>query len=137
MTKKLLLSKHQQVQLLEAASILVGMHEPEEYENFASSPTPETLHFTNSFDTLNHFAVQSHSNTTTDRSYLISEYPPSLIPSTYSPMPGYVGGYLDVPKKRDVTPEDETDHETRPQQSPDPAGDSSDDEDEEILGKME
>lgn len=129
MTKKLLLSKHQQVQLLEAALILVNMNGPDDIE-FASSPTPETLHFTNSFDLLRNYAVESHDNLGTSRSYLISEYPPSLIPSTYSPMPGYVGGYLDVPKKKSMSPEPE--EQTR-LVSPE----HEDESDDEILGKME
>lgn len=131
MTRKLLLSKHQQVQLLEAASILVNMNGPDDIDHFASSPTPETLHFTSSFDLLVNYAVESQENLGTNRSYLISEYPPSLIPSTYSPMPGYVGGYLDVPKKKSVSPDSEDKSRS---ESPEHDDDSSDDE---ILGKME
>lgn len=143
MTKKLLLSKHQQVQLLEAASILVTMQEPDEYEQFASSPTPETIQFAVSYDTPGRLGADAsvHAfSSPTARSYLISEYPPSLIPSTYSPMPGYVGGYLDVPKKRESSPDDDKDDDdARKHELTDAAGETSDEEDEEdeILGKME
>lgn len=131
MTKKLLLSKHQQVQLLEAASILVGMNDPEETDHFTSSPTPESLQFSTSYDA-NRSYIDTHETSPYHRSHLISEYPPSLIPSTYSPMPGYVGGYLDVPKRRIFREEDESVLE----ESPEPDGNEEEDDDE-ILGKME
>lgn len=131
MTKKLLLSKHQQVQLLEAASILVGMNE-EETEHFVSSPTPESLRFSTSLET-NTTYLDGHESSPYLRSYLISEYPPSLIPSTYSPMPGYVGGYLDVPKKRVVKEE----YESVLEESPEPEGIDEENDDDEIVGKME
>lgn len=103
MTKKLLISKHQQVQLLEAASILVSMTEPEEAE------ASEKLRFSDSFDPSKEYAVDVAEATFIGRSHSISEYPPALIPSTYSPMPGYVGGYIDVPKpkKKTVAPASE------------------------------
>lgn len=132
MTKKLLLSKHQQVQLLEAASILVGMNDLEEGEHFVSSPTPESLRFSTSVETHSAY-LEDHESSPYQRSYLISEYPPSLIPSTYSPMPGYVGGYLDVPKKRVVKEE----YESVLEESPEPEGNEGDEDDDEIVGKME
>lgn len=99
MTKKLLISKHQQVQLLEAASILVSMNEPEEAE------VSENLRFSDTFDSFKDHDIDAPEGSSNRRSYSVSEYPPTMIPSTYSPMPGHVGGYIDVPKpKRELTP---------------------------------
>lgn len=133
MTKKLLISKHQQVQLLEAASILVAMNEPCSPAEVPLSPFSRS--------------VPTPGFTYTEEEVL--QIPGDLIPSSYSPMPGYVGGYIDVPTKKrisrmtsisDITDarnvlkevEEEdlgTEEKTR----------SEDDtnEDEEILGKME
>lgn len=117
MTKKLLLSKHQQVQLLEAASILVGMND--EYDHL-SSLGPESLQF-------------SENGGRAVRLYLVSEYPPSLIPLTYSPMPGCVGGYFDVPKKKSLDlQEDRLDDADR-----DGLDQLDHESDDDILGKME
>ncbi|EEQ37302.1 hypothetical protein EJF18_20209 [Clavispora lusitaniae] len=102
MTKKLLISKHQQVQLLEAASILVGMTDPNHDDSDVS--VREKLRFTDSFDSTREYAVDMADTSSVSRAHSISEYPPSSIPSTYSPMPGYVGGYIDVPKiKKELT----------------------------------
>lgn len=116
MTKKLLISKHQQVQLLEAASILVGMNEPtiDEHE----SPVSESP-FSRSIP---QYTAESEDH--------FLRMPEELIPSSYSPMPGCVGGYIDVPGKKNYTRMESPDEDQAQK------GDVVD-EDEEILGKME
>lgn len=110
MTKKLLISKHQQVQLLEAASILVAMNEPgsvvDERELFGSPFSRSLPHYQMDHD---------------DELLDIPEE--EQIPSSYSPMPGYVGGYFDVPSRKPKPLARESS--------------ASDLVDEEILGKME
>lgn len=88
MTKKLLISKHQQVQLLEAASILVGMNEP-------GSACDDSTH---SSYTRAGYLNESFEN---DGDELLFS---DSIPSSYSPMPGCVGGYIDVPSREFVRP---------------------------------
>lgn len=106
-TKKLLISKHQQVQLLEAASILVGMNEiPEgsrrnsvfQEEDCSNNNTPEPY---NSASPL--FKITEPStgqNYQCQRSNSISQYPPttetsSSIPKTEPGVQYLTGGYLD------------------------------------------
>ncbi|OBA21944.1 hypothetical protein METBIDRAFT_142505 [Metschnikowia bicuspidata var. bicuspidata NRRL YB-4993] len=119
MTKKLLISKHQQVQLLEAASILVGMNEPGTIVDEHEAPVGPSP-FSRS---LPQFTPEHE-----DHHLRMSE---EQIPSSYSPMPGCVGGYIDVPAKKHHTqmesPYEEEEREKR----------EVVDEDEEILGRME
>ncbi|KAF8002957.1 hypothetical protein HF325_002202 [Metschnikowia pulcherrima] len=115
MTKKLLISKHQQVQLLEAASILVGMTEPGSVEEQdASKGQPP-------------FSRSLPQYTENEDDFL---HMPALIPSLYSPMPGCVGGYIDVPSKKAYV------RMESPEEEEESLRDVVD-EDEEILGKME
>ncbi|GBL48397.1 hypothetical protein CAJCM15448_06710 [Candidozyma auris] len=139
MTKKFVMSKHQQVQLLEAASILVGMNEngTEEGQSEPSSlrmqrrlsarafspQQQDSLRFNDSFGTSNGFEVESHTHTPSERSFSFSDHPPSAVEISKL-YPGHVGGYIDVPsreyiKKREEKKEDDYDS------------------DEEIIGKME
>ncbi|KAM9887339.1 hypothetical protein OXX79_013719 [Metschnikowia pulcherrima] len=115
MTKKLLISKHQQVQLLEAASILVGMTEPGSVdEHDASKGQPS-------------FSRSLPQYTENEDDFL---HMPASIPSSYSPMPGCVGGYIDVPSKKAYV------RMESPEEEEESLRDVVD-EDEEILGKME
>lgn len=131
MTKRLLISKHQQVQLLEAASILVGMTEPgSSYEDrdlaLASPPASRSL------------------------PYLSFEYdddglqtPEHQIPSMYSPMPGCVGGYIDVPSKKFIRPRRDDDvlriseEDELKMEEEERMKTSEDDDDDQIVGRME
>lgn len=139
MTRKLLMLKHQQVQLLEAASILVGMNEPESgYATPASRSRRNTLQFSDTFSPLGSLELDSGMLSGNGRSHSISYYPPAqmLIPSTYQPMPGYVGGYFDVPRRDKVeegTPEKELEEEKLGEKD-DERKESDDDE---IVGRME
>lgn len=101
MTKKLLISKHQQVQLLEAALILVGMNEND--DEVATSK--ETLYFTDSFDPARKYEISADSSIA-DRAHSISQHPPVGF-SSPSPYPGHVGGYLDVPSIDNESSDDE------------------------------
>lgn len=94
MTKKLLMTKHQQVQMLEAASILYGMNEGEELAS--SSRRPSSFSRRASMDTL--------------RSFSFSDHPPSAVEISRL-YPGHVGGYIDVPSRSCVIEEDELDEE--------------------------
>lgn len=127
MTKKLLISKHQQVQLLEAASILVNMHEPgtsvdEKEQSF--SPYSRASYLSQSFDN------------DADHELRFAE----LIPSSYSPMPGCVGGYIDVPSKAFIRPKARASISHRIEEhvfEDEEAAKASDDDDDEIVGKLE
>lgn len=135
MTKRLLILKHQQVQLLEAASILVGMTEPgTSFEDrdliLASPPSSRSLPYLS-------FEYDDD----------VPQSPGHQIPSMYSPMPGCVGGYIDVPSKKYIRPrreddvlriseedelmmEEEEEEETRLKAS-------EEDDDDQIVGRME
>lgn len=131
MTKKLLISKHQQVQLLQAASILVGMNEPGSVEE-------RDLHLSHSpfSRSLPHYTLENDDE--------LLSMPEEQIPSSYSPMPGYVGGYIDVPSKKShrmktfyEEEELETEEDSEEIKSEERARQAREDEDEGILGKME
>ncbi|GEQ68865.1 hypothetical protein JCM33374_g2534 [Metschnikowia sp. JCM 33374] len=118
MTKKLLISKHQQVQLLEAASILVAMNEPGSITDDQESAIGQSSFL----GSLPQYAAEN------DEDFL--HIPEGSIPSSYSPMPGCVGGYIDVPSKKQYIR----------MESPEEDGEESRnvvDEDEEILGNMD
>lgn len=129
MTKRLLISKHQQVQLLEAASILVGMTEPSlSFDD--RDPVFATLPYSRSLP------------------YLTIEFDddglqlPGQIPSVYSPMPGCVGGYIDVPSKKYIRPRREDDvlrisEEDELLMEEEEKLKTSDDDDDQIVGRME
>ena len=117
-TKKLLISKHQQVQLLEAASILVGMNDlpsnpssrrnslVEDPSNSSKRDDADPHHLpTHPKNTSNHLKFKtsyisesfdsrpSHSNY--QRSNSISQYPPSIEHTHNSYQSPAIGGYLD------------------------------------------
>lgn len=138
MTKKFVMSKHQQVQLLEAASILVGMNDPASEEQL-SEPSSlrmqrrlsqrallplqnDSLRFNDSFGNSS-FDIELHSYSL-DRSMSFSGHPPLAVEISRL-YPGHVGGYIDVPSreyiKKSEPKEEEEDAES----------------DEEIVGKME
>lgn len=80
-TKKLLISKHQQVQLLEAASILVGMNDEDNGSRRNSVFNEEDIHKYG------------------DRKNSISQDPPNLTNSVPKSVHFVTGGYLDVKEK--------------------------------------
>lgn len=103
-TKKLLISKHQQVQLLEAASILVGMNDvPSNPSSRRNSLVDDPRHLeTHAEHTKpsfkNSYIPESYETSNYQRSNSISHYPPSIEYShnahnvQQSPA---IGGYLD------------------------------------------
>lgn len=133
MTKRLLISKHQQVQLLEAASILVGMTEPgssfDDKDSVLSSPPqhPSLAYLSIEYDDDGLQVPGGHQ-----------------IPLNYSPMPGCVGGYIDVPSKRFIRPRIEDDvlriseeDELKLEEEEERNKTSEDDDDDQIVGRME
>lgn len=87
-TKKLLISKHQQVQLLEAASILVGMNEHNDLVFNDENPLSPTI----SADKYNAQDYNPHKT----RSHSVSQYPPSHHHRDNGHSPYNAGGYLDT-----------------------------------------
>lgn len=138
MTKKLVMSKHQQVQLLEAASILVGMNDPLPEEESVEpsslriqrrlSQRPESLRFSDSFGTLGGFEVDQYPPTNLNRSHSISAHPPLAVEISRL-YPGHVGGYIDVPSREYIVKR----RESEVKEELEEAAES----DEEIIGKME
>lgn len=89
-TKKLLISKHQQVQLLEAASILVGMNETNEAVLNDENPlSPSVSADPGRFN-------PSEYNPHKTRSHSISQYPPSHHQHNINTSQYNSGGYLDT-----------------------------------------
>ncbi|ODV77641.1 uncharacterized protein CANTADRAFT_316879 [Suhomyces tanzawaensis NRRL Y-17324] len=105
-TKKLLISKHQQVQLLEAASILVGMNDNQSTSaggtrrnSYIDGSIPPT--FKSAFNGgISETYDPKHKNKVYKRSHSVSQYPPSSAHSYHgSGSPAGIGGYLDHPRR--------------------------------------
>lgn len=105
MTKKLLILKHQQVQLLEAALILVGMNDVDEKVEEKRPFSPKGLTFTDSFNPASKFEMDTGQRIS-ERSQSISQHPPTSFATTHV-LPGHVGGYLDVPCIENDSSDDE------------------------------
>lgn len=109
MTKKLLMTKHQQVQMLEAASILYGMNEAEE-----SHVT--SVKRSNRLPTSPRRRREATDDTGEMKMRSISflGHPPSAVEISRL-FPGHVGGYIDVPSRSScVVEEDELEEEEEP-----------------------
>lgn len=138
MTKKFVMSKHQQVQLLEAASILVGMNDPVPEDEVLEpsslrmqrrlSQRPESLRFSDSFGSSGGFEVEQNPHAALDRSLSFSAHPPLAVEISRL-YPGHVGGYIDVPSRDHIIKR----RESEVKEESEEAAES----DEEIIGKME
>lgn len=144
MTKKFVMSKHQQVQLLEAASILVGMNDPVPEDGVlepsslrmqrrlsqrAFLPQQDSLRFNDSFGSSNGFEVEQRSHSILDRSSSISGHPPLAVEISRL-YPGHVGGYIDVPSREHIVRRRESEVKEEDEEN-------EAESDEEIIGKME
>lgn len=148
-TKKLLISKHQQVQLLEAASILVSMNDvvssPKNTLDVPPTINEESVQFNPKYSESS--SVPRHTSPLRDsvpppsdhvatnlkmRMNSISQQPPSSLNYSQSPAKfesssvPVTGGFLDVPKRNTTSPSDKS--------SP---KDADDDDDDGVFGAMD